>query len=84
MVVKIKAMEGEKMKKFAVISFKGMDEYVDVCDDQEEALLRGEKEWNHLCKWDKKNYEYFHVAECELDEEGSVIFESINVIRTFK
>lgn len=72
------------MKKYAVISCKGRDEFVDVYDDREEALLRGEMEWNHLCKWDKKHYEYFYVAECELDEEGSVIYESIDVIRTFK
>ncbi len=61
------------MKKWCVIDLKGSDEFLTVCENKDEALVEGERQWDSLSDSDKKKRKSFMVGLCNIDDEGNYI-----------
>ena len=66
------------MKKWILIEWKNGDEF-ETClqaTTREEALTEAQAVWKRLSGYDQKNREEFFVVFAELNEDGSVDFDT--------
>lgn len=74
----------DSMEKWCLIDQKNDDEYITAYESKEEALKEAEKEWNNLTEHDKKQRNSFLVGLCEMDEEGNIGADIIEIAKEYK
>lgn len=73
------------MKKFVIIDqIKDGDCFEAVFSTEKEAISRAEYEWGIMSDFDKKRRAEYYVAECDLDDDGCVIWDSLRTIKEYK
>lgn len=71
------------MDKYAVIdSIINEDSYESVFDTEKEAMDYAQNIWCHMTK-DEKQKNVLYVIECDLDENGFVDFNTMNLLEEF-
>lgn len=57
------------------------DMFESIFKDLEVALKKSEEDWSHLTNSEKKKVAEFYLCECEVDEDGCIDFETVEVIK---
>lgn len=69
--------------KYAVIDQTKIDWFEDVFDTEKEAIAHADYMWSIMAEYDKKRIEGFFVASCELNEDGTVDYDSLKDIKVY-
>ena len=70
--------------KYAVIDQTSGDWFEDIFDTEARAIAWADYEWGIMAKSDKARRTAYFIASCELDEEGSVDYNTLEVIKEYK
>lgn len=70
--------------KYAVIDQTIGDCFEDIFDTEAKAISWADYEWGIMAKSDKAKRTAYFVASCELDEDGAVDFDTLDVIEEYK
>ena len=76
----------EKMQKWVIYDDCGMDVFLDEIGNTNfnRAIQEIEKIWERMPEIDKKRRKHFELCLAEVDEDGEIIFESLDVCYSCK
>ena len=69
---------------YAALAFINGDIFVELFADKDEAISNADREWRHLCEYDKNKRESFYVAEGNIDSDGEFDFDSAITVKIYK
>ena len=70
--------------KYAVIDQTNGDWFESIFDTEENAVAHADHEWHNMTKHDKARRDSYYVAACEVDEDGCIDFDTVNVIKEYR
>lgn len=69
--------------KYAVIDITRGDSFEEIFDTADEAVAQADYEWRIMSSRDKDRREAFYVASCEVDEDGCIDYNTVNLIQNY-
>lgn len=68
------------MLKWCVIDSTKTDTFVTVCESKEDAIKKGDFQWDYLTKYDRSQRVNFCVGTCNVDTDGNFVENEAGII----
>lgn len=72
------------MKVYAIFDWTNGDWFENVYESEEAAIQAANREWDNMTTFDKNRRQQYFVGTCSYDDDGSLDYDTIVVIKQYK